>query len=553
MEFVIIESNRQDKNISLPSSGAFAMLKNKQDLIISVLLLVATLSVFWWVRNCDFIIFDDPLYVTQNQHIEQGLTLEGIKWAFTTGYAANWHPLTWISHMLDVQFFGLKPGWHHLSNLVYHTVNVLLLFFVLRRMTNARWESAFVAALFALHPLHVESVAFVAERKDVLSALFWILTMGAYCTYVERPGLKRYLIVVIFFALGLMAKPMLVTLPFVLLLLDYWPLQRFQQIKSDQVISAAMNTDSRKGRTKKKRKRAADDRVKGEIRAGSRNRWEFIYSLFWEKIPLFILALLSSIVTYRVQEQGGALRTWSLSDRISNAFISYIAYIEKTIWPTDLAFLYPVPPSFPVWQVVGAALLLIAITVMVIRKAEKNPYLPVGWLWYVGTLVPVIGLVQVGFQARADRYTYIPLIGLFIMATWGASELLKNWRYRKEALVVSSVSILLCLALVTWKQVRLWQNTFTLFDHTVKVTENNYIIYSGLGTAYKNNRNYEQAIKDFERVIEIKPDYAEAYVHLWSIYSRLGKGSQATENLKIAARLGHSYAQDLLRKNGIEW
>ncbi len=530
------------------------MLKNKQNLIISVFLVIATLVVFWRVGNCDFIIFDDPLYISQNNHVKNGITLNGIGWAFTTGDVSNWHPLTWISHMLDYQLFGLKPRWHHFMNLLFHVANTVLLFFVLQRLTKARWESAFVAALFALHPLHVESVAFAAERKDVLFAFFWILTMGAYGTYVEQPQLKRYVIVAVLFACGLMAKPMMVTLPFVLLLLDYWPLGRFQQIQTDPNIMKAASGDAQKGdsKKKKKKKRQADE-LKGGLPAGPRNRWELMYFLIWEKIPLFVLTLLSSIVTYMVQEKGGAVRTWPLIDRISNAFVAYVTYIGKTIWPTDLAFLYPVPPSFPIWQVLGAVLLLAAITVMVIWKAGKIPYLMVGWLWFMGTLVPVIGFVQVGFQARADRYTYVPMIGLFIMATWGISELLKKWHYRKEALVVLSTIILVCLSVVTWKQVGLWQNTFTLFDHTLNVTQNNYIIYSGRGTAYKNLGKYSEALKDFDKVIEIKPDYAEAYVHRWNIYSRLDNNEQATENLKTAARLGHEYAQSLLKKDGIGW
>jgi hypothetical protein len=392
------------------------MFKNKQDLMICIFLTIATLMAFWRVNNCDFFIFDDPDYVTQNHLVQKGITMKGIQWALTSGDFANWFPLTRISHMLDCQLFGLQPRGHHLTNLLFHVANTLLLFFVLQRMTKARWESAFVAALFALHPLHVESVAWVAERKDVLSAFFWILTMGAYCYYVENQRLQRYLLVVLFFALGLMSKPMLVTLPFVLLLLDYWPLQRYQQIPSDQKIRAAVNGDTQKGKSKKKKKRQAAEEVKAEVSTGSRHRWALIFSLIYEKIPLFVLTVLSSIVTYSVQEKGGAVQPWPLSVRIANAFMSYIAYIGKTIWPSNLAFLYPLPPSLPTWQVLGAISLMMAVMVLVFWKAKRVPYLTVGWLWYVGTLVPVIGLVQVGVQTRADRYTYIPLIGLFMMA-----------------------------------------------------------------------------------------------------------------------------------------
>ncbi len=529
------------------------MSKNKQILMICIFLTIATLMVFWWINKCDFFIFDDLNYVTQNYHIQKGITLDGIRWAFTTGHAANWHPLTWISHMLDVQFFGLKPHWHHLTNLLFHVANTLLLFFVLRRMTKALWESAFVAALFALHPLHVESVAWVAERKDVLSAFFWILTMGAYYSYVEdqRPG--KYLIVVLFFALGLMSKPMVVTLPFVLLLLDYWPLKRFQQIPSDQKISTAATGDTQKGKSKKQKRRDAREAVKAEMPVGSRQRWALIFSLLYEKIPLFALTALSCIVTYLVQEEGGAVRAWPLSVRISNAFVSYIAYIGKMLWPTDLAFLYPLPPSLPAWQVIGAVLLMIAVTVVVIWKAGKIPYAAVGWLWYAGTLVPVIGLVQVGFQSRADRYTYIPLIGLFIIAAWGISEFSKKWRYRKEVLFASSLVVLACFSMVTWTQVRYWQNSITIFDRALNVTDNNYISYDGRGHAYGNLGNYQQAIKDYDKVLEINPEYAGTYISRGKAYANLGNNTQADEDMKKAARLGNEYAQDLLKGKGIAW
>jgi hypothetical protein len=529
------------------------MPKNKQILMICIFLTVATLMVFWWVNNCDFFIFDDQDYVMQNAHIKKGLTMDNIRWAFTTGAVSNWHPLTWISHMLDVQLFGLKPRWHHITNLLFHVANTLLLFFVLRRMTKALWESAFVAALFALHPLHVESVAWVAERKDVLSAFFWILTMGAYCSYVEDQRLKKYLIVVLFFALGLMSKPMLVTLPFVLLLLDYWPLQRFQQTPSDQKINSPVSGDTQKGRSKKQKRRTAREEAKAEMPAGPGRRWALFFNLLYEKIPLFALTVLSCIVTYIVQEEGGAVRAWPLSVRISNAFVSYIAYIEKMIWPTDLAFLYPLSPSLPAWQVLGAVFLVIGITVMVIWKAEKIPYATVGWLWYAGTLVPVIGIVQVGFQSRADRYTYIPLIGLFIIVAWGISEFSKNWRYRKQVLFASSLAVLVCLSVVTRTQVRYWQNSFTIFDRALNVTDNNYISYDGRGHAYGNIGNYQQAIKDYDKVLEIKPDYEGTYISRSRAYANLGNTMQADEDMKAAARLGNEYAQNNLKGRGIAW
>ncbi len=506
--------------------------KNKQIIMICIFLTVATLMVFWRVNHCDFTNYDDPYYVTKNEHVQSGITMEGIQWAFTTVHVENWHPLTWISHMLDVHLFGLQPQWHHLTNLLFHIANTLLLFFVLHRMTKAHWESAFVAALFALHPLHVESVAWVAERKDVLSAFFWMLTMGAYCYYVERPKLQRYLIVVVFFALGLMSKPMLVTLPFVLLLLDYWPLKRFEQKKSDQKAEPAKNKpvsgDKQKGKSKKRH--PLREEVKKEKPADSKFQWALFRPLLWEKIPLLALAALSSIVTYIVQQKGGAVASFEiipLSVRIANAFVSYITYIGKTLWPDDLAVLYPYPALLPAWQVLGTALLLMAVTVTVIWKIRRFPYLAVGWLWYAGTLVPVIGIVQVGLQARADRYTYLPLIGLFIMATWGISELSKNWRYRKEVLFASSTAALVCLSIVTWAQVSYWQNSITLFEHALKVTDNNYTAYYNAGTAYADLGNYRQAIGDYDKVIEINPKYAEAYNNRGNASALIGNYRQA--------------------------
>jgi tetratricopeptide (TPR) repeat protein len=501
---------------------------NKQALMIYLFLTIATLASFWQVTNGDFIYYDDPKYVTNNINVQNGITLEGIRWAFTTGHVANWHPVTWISHMLDVQFFGLQPRWHHLTNLLFHLANTLLLFFVLHRMTKARWESAFVAALFALHPLHVESVAWVAERKDVLSTFFLMFTLGAYCLYVERPQLKRYLLVIVFFGLGLMAKPMLVTVPFVLLLLDYWPLQRFRQ-KSDQKIRSAANKPVSGDKQKKKKSRHTDTEpeILAEIPAGAPYQWALIRPLVLEKAPLFALTILSSIVTYIVQKEGGAVQALPLFVRIPNAFVSYVTYMGKTIWPHDLAVFYPFPMSMMIWQVLGAVLLLAAATTLVLRKARKAPYLATGWLWYMGTLVPVVGFVQVGIQARADRYTYVPLIGLFIIAAWGISELSRKWRYRKEILIASSTTVLLGLCVVTWTQVRYWQNSITLFDHAVNATNDNYIAYFNRGASYRRHGDDKQAIRDYDKALEINPNYGEVYINRGVARAALGEYSQA--------------------------
>jgi protein O-mannosyl-transferase len=524
-------------------------MSDKKIILILLFLTSASLLAFWQVIHCDFINFDDDFYVTANSRVQNGITLEGIRWAFTTNQAANWHPLTWVSHMLDVQFFGLKPQWHHLTNLLLHIANTLLLFLVFHRMTKALWQSAVVAALFALHPLHVESVAWVAERKDVLSTFFWMLTMGAYLFYVERPGLQRYLAVLVFFALGLTAKPMLVTLPFVLLLMDYWPMRRFEQAPIAQEIRAEVNdtasADKRKRKGKKKlavqsAARTVQVAAKKEQTAGPKRQWTMIRPLLWEKIPLFSLAALSSIVTYIVQQQGGAVKsieTSPLSVRIGNAFVAYTFYIVKTIWPSNLAVYYPHPGLWPLWQILVAVLLFIAATFLVIWRAKRFRYLASGWLWYVGTLVPVIGLVQVGDHARADRYTYIPLIGLFIIVAWGIPELLERWRCRKEVLVASSALSLLSFFVATWTQVGYWQDNVTLYNHTLRVTNQNFMILNNRGVAYDSLGNHTQAIADFDKAIAIKPRFAMAYTNRGSAYDSLGNFTRAIADFDKAIEI----------------
>jgi len=520
----------------------------RRQLLICLFLTLAVLAAFWQVNNCVFINYDDEDYITENSHIQNGITTEGIQWAFTTNRAANWHPLTWLSHMLDCQLFGLKPGRHHLTNVFFHIANTLLLFLILNRMTRALWQSAFVAALFALHPLHVESVAWVSERKDVLSAFFWMLTMGAYVFYVERPSLQRYLPVFILFALGLMAKPMLVTLPFVLLLLDYWPLQRFQQKRPAQEIHAEahrpVSVDKQKGTSKKKYAEKVE--AKAEKPADSKYPWTLLRPLLWEKIPLFALTALSSIATYVVQQKGGAvvsIEAFPLSERIANAFVSYVIYIKKMIWPNDLAIFYPHPGVLPSWQVIGSVLVLLIVTFAVIWVAKKIPYLAVGWLWYVGTLVPVIGIVQVGSQARADRYTYIPLIGLFIMAAWGIPELLKKWRYRKELLFASSALSLLCFFIVTWTQVGFWQNSITVFSHALKVTTHNSRAYINLGAAYNDIGNYRKVIEVCDEAIKLDAKLEKAFYNRGLAYSRLGNQKLAVGDYDRAIEIDPRHAK----------
>src|SRR5664280_1443593 len=525
--------------------------KNLIPVLICLALAILTVITFWSLKDCGFIALDDNIYVYENAYVQSGLNAHSIGQAFSSELAkvGHWHPLTWLSLMLDYQIFGLNPQGFHLVNLLFHVMNTLLLFLILRRMTTNLWPSAFVAALFAIHPLHVESVAWIAERKDVLSTFFWMLTLGAYSYYVESPGFRRYCFVFLFFALGLMAKPMLVTLPFVLLLLDYWPLRRFQERRQDQKVqtekSKLLTSDKKKKKSKKNDVVTVKETLEVKKPADPEYKWSLIYPLLWEKVPLFVLVILSSLATYMAAQSAGAVTSIEklpLGVRIGNAFVSYIAYIGKMIWPSNLAVFYPYPKGLILWQVIGSVLLLIAITLVVIWRAKKSPYLATGWLWYAGTLVPVIGIVQAGVQAMADRYTYISLIGLFIMVAWGLPELLKKWKYRKEILFTASALIILCLSIITWTQVGYWQNSISLFDYTLKVTDNNWFTYSSRGNTYYDLGNYQQAIEDYDRAIEIKPGYAEAYSNRGIAYHKLGNYKHAIADLSRAIEIKPGYA-----------
>ena len=481
-------------------------------LLICLILVLPTLGVYWEVRNFDFVTFDDYTYVAENPNVQSGLSKSGLVWAFTRSHASNWHPVTWLSHMLDCQLFGLNPGMHHLNNLIFHTANTLLLFLVLGRMTGALWRSAFVSALFALHPLHVESVAWVAERKDVLSTLFWMLTMWAYVRYSERPSLTRYLLIFPFFILGLMSKPMLVTLPFVLLLMDYWPLGRLQ------------STLPEKGGKLKTPKLA-------------------VLRLIAEKIPLFVLVALLSVVTFLAQEEAvQSLDNFHLKARIANGLVSYAAYIRKMFWPNDLSIFYPYPQTLQLWQATASGFFLITMTILFVRMGKRRPFILVGWLWYLGTLFPVIGLVQVGTHAMADRYTYIPLIGLFIMIAWGIPDLLGNWLYRKQVLRISAGLLLVILAVCTWLQVRYWKDSIVLFTHAIDVTDDNWMAHNNIGfPLVQQGRNIE-AIAHFSKAVRIKPDYAEAHVNLANSYGLEGRFEEAKQHFFDAIRINPDLA-----------
>jgi len=410
-------------------------------------------------------------------------------------------------------------------------------------LTKTLWQSAFVAALFALHPLHVESVAWVAERKDVLSTFFWMLSLAAYSYYTEKPRIKRYLAVVVFFALGLMAKPMVVTLPFVLLLLDYWPLERLVKSKPAPAIRTELSsTVSALKRKRKTGKRSSQATVEFEKPAAHEFQWA-VRPLVLEKIPLFALTIFSSAATYIAQNESGAVAPIEIITpgmRIANAFVSYCIYITKIIWPDNLAVYYPHPGLLPLWQILMAVPFLAAVTFAVIWTAKRSPYLPVGWLWFTGTLVPVIGIVQTGSQAVADRYTYIPSIGLFIMAAWGIPELFRNWRFRKEALFTMGALTLSCLFIVTTHQVGYWRNSITLFDHALKVTNRNYLIHQNRGSTYLKRGDHRLAIEDYDRAIEINPKYQEAYSNRGVAYVQIGNFSQAVQDFNKAIEINHA-------------
>ena len=475
-----------------------------RDFLICAVLALATFVAFEQVRDSEFV-YDDGQYVTKNPQVIGGITFESVIWAFTTTYAANWHPLTWLSHMLDCQLFGLNPLWHHLTSLLFHVANTLLLFAVLKRMTGRIWPSAFVAAAFALHPLRVESVAWVAERKDVLSGFCWMLTMAAYVRYTEQPGIRRYLLVILALCLGLMAKPMIVTLPFVLLLLDYWPLGRFQGGHQSQ---------------RPRPKSAKSSYPKSHT-------WRLIR----EKIPLFFIAMVSSIVTYTVQQRWGAMvqvERLPLNLRISNALVSYVGYIAKMVYPSRLAVLYPYPVGgFAAWQMMISFMALVGVSVGLLYTLRRRRYLTVGWLWYLGTLVPVIGLVQVGVQSMADRYTYLPAIGIFIIVAWGAAGLFAKWRHQKIVLRILSGLVLAAMLMGTRVQVRHWKNSLTLYGHALAVTENNYIMQNNYGYAMLKEGRGKEAVIHIREALRIHPDYLQARRQLGYALTLQGKFKEA--------------------------
>jgi len=492
--------------------------------LISVLLVAGTLLVFSPVADNGFICLDDGKYVTGNSHLRGGFTRENLEWAFTTFHAANWHPITWLSHLADVRLFGLNPAGHHLTSLLVHAANVLLVFLVLGRLTGSRWRSGLAAALFAVHPLHVESVAWISERKDVLSAFFWMSTLVAYTRYARSPGLKRYGLTALVFALGLMAKPMLVTLPFILLLLDWWPLGR------------ALRP-------------AAGERRQGP--AAARFPW---LPLVLEKVPLFVLAAASCAVTLRAQQEGWmvkSVKSYPIGVRLANALWSYLRYLGKVVYPANLGIPYPHPgASLPVWQAVVALLILLCLTGGAVRTRRQRPSVLVGWLWFLGALVPVIGLVQVADQAMADRYMYLPLLGLLLAVVWSLPAVAVDKRYRAAAIVAGGAVILAVLGTMSRAQVRLWRDDITLFSRTIQVTPENALAHYNLGTGLARQGNAAAAIRHFREALRMRADFAEAHYNLARALEETGEYDEALGQYRDAVRIMPDYPYALNNLGG---
>ncbi len=500
----------------------------RRDLLICLLLAGITFTLYWPARNFDLVQYDDPLFLTDNPEIQSGLNVHSLAWAMCGVVAANWHPVTNLSFILVHQFWGTNPGAEHLVNAVFHALNGALLFLVLRRLTRSSWRSAVVAALFAWHPLRVESVAWIAERKDVLSVFFFLLTLLCYAKAVTsvrcqvsgtekaiRPPIMSrvtghvslfYWLAVLFFALGLMSKAMLVTVPFVLLLLDFWPLCRIADY----------------------RLRIAD--------------WK---PLLVEKIPFFALAGVASVVTYLVQQHGSSMvpvENMPPGARVGNALISYCRYMGKLFWPVDLAVFYPHPGHWPQAQVLLAGGLLVGLTVCIFVQRMRGPYLLVGWLWFLGTLVPVIGLVQVGGQSMADRYTYIPSLGLLILVVWGACELAPRWRHYEMAFSLAGGAAMVVCLVLTRQQLGYWQDSETLFQHSLAVGGNSYIAHNNLGDALDRKGQIDEAIIHYQEAIRLKPDYAKAYNNLGNARYKKGQIDEAIRQYRQALCLAPDYA-----------
>ena len=492
--------------------------------LLAAALVALVLAVYAQTYWHGFVEYDDLGYVRDNSVVRRGLTLYGVRWALTAGQLGNWIPLTWLSYMLDVQLFGISAGALHLVNVGLHVANTLLLFAVLLRMSGATWPSFAVTALFGIHPLHVESVAWIAERKDVLSTFFWFLCLWAYTRYADTGTARWYAALLGWFALGLMAKPMLVTLPFVLLLLDLWPLGRFAPFGALPAAGGArpvLRAQARRAPT------------------APRSRAVPMRTLVWEKAPLLLLSAVASAVAVIAQQRSGAITSAErlpVGVRVANAIVAYVRYLLMAIWPADLAVLYPYGKQIPAWQVLGAALILALVSAVVLRGGRRHPYAVVGWLWYLVTLVPVIGLVQIGSQAYADRYTYVPLVGIFVALAWGVAERVGRRPIPAPAVGAALAAILGIYAAVAWAEVGRWHDGVTLLSHTVRVTRDNPIAQNNLGVALGNAGEPEAALEHFQAALRSKPDYAHAHNNLGRLLWRQGRREDAAAQYRLALR-----------------
>jgi protein O-mannosyl-transferase len=496
-----------------------------------------SLAVFGKTIRYQFVNFDDDLYVYNTPAIQSGLTLKGIAAAFTSPHAHNWHPLTTLSHMLDCQLYGLNAGGHHATNVILHTIAVLLLFWVLQRMTGATWRSALVAALFAVHPLHVESVAWVSERKDILSAVFFFLMLHSYSRYAHAPSIMRYLMVAVLFAAGLMSKPMLVSAPIILLLLDYWPLRRFEQPSLLRAKSKVTESDNQRRKIRR---------------------------LYLEKIPLFVLSAVACVLTFVLQKRtAGAIPPLPFLWRVENAFVSYVIYIWKTLWPARLAVFYPHPnDTLALWEVILAVLLLLAITAAAIVFRRQRPYLLTGWFWYLVMLIPVIGIVQVGEQGRADRYTYLPHIGLFVAVVWFAVDMVTVGRSKRRVAVTTAAAVLIILALAwaAFVQTSYWRNSEVLWTHALAVTSDNDVAHNNLGYLCNDRGELDKAISHFESAARIRSakrdphyDLASAFVqmNLGDALAGKGRSDEAMLHYDEAIRLQPNYGDAYYNRGAV--
>ncbi len=493
---------RKDEDGEKPSGGAFIA-----TMLVSLSLVLLIALLYFRVGGYEFIELDDNQYVANNAQVRQGVTWEGLSWALSSLSRSNWHPVTWLSHMLDVDLFGMDAGRHHLVNVLLHAFSAVLLFLVLRAMTTATWRSGFVAALFAVHPLHVESVAWIAERKDVLSGLFFMLTLLAYARYVRRPAVSSYLVLAALFLLGLMSKPMLVTMPFLLLLLDIWPLQR------TAVSGGSLNSG---------------------VRALSWRR------LAAEKIPLLVLSIASAVITLIAQQKAmGLFDVLPLSTRAANAAISYVRYLVKMVWPANLAIPYPYAADREPWWVIAAAVvILVSVSLLVVRQIKSRPYLATGWLWYLIMLAPVSGLIQVGRQAMADRYTYLPLIGPFIAITWFMAETgHERTLVRKGVLPLMAIGVLAAFFAVSFVQLSYWQNGVSLFSHTLAVTSGNADAHKFFAIALSRRGQYEDAIRHFSSALNLRPDDAETQRNMGLTLVAMGRRTDAVAHFREAVRI----------------